>query len=81
LKHRFTDLAKFAFFVCQKPDNPVASCVETMKYSLIVFNKVVICGGQKAGNEFLGLLNHLKYRFINFTKDAFCDNNNADIVF
>jgi hypothetical protein len=53
---------------CQKADNPVAGCVETMKHRFIDFNQVAICGGQKAGNEFLGLKHHLKYRF---TKVAF----------
>jgi hypothetical protein len=58
LKHRFLDLAKVAFWDCQKADNPVAGCVETMKHRFIDFNQVVICGGQKAGNEFLGLFHH-----------------------
>jgi hypothetical protein len=45
LKHRFLDLAKVAFSVCQKANNPVASCVETMKYRFIDFNQVVIFEG------------------------------------
>jgi hypothetical protein len=30
LKYRFIHLAKFAFWVCQKVDNPVAWCVQTI---------------------------------------------------
>jgi hypothetical protein len=55
LKKRLLDLARFAFWVCQKKENPVAGCVEAMKHRFMDFNQVVICGGHKAGHDFLGL--------------------------
>jgi hypothetical protein len=34
--------------------------------------------GKKAGNELLGFFQHLKYRFIYFTKVVFSDSQKAD---
>jgi hypothetical protein len=38
-KKRLLDLEKVAFWVCQKADNPVAVCIETMKQALSTSNK------------------------------------------
>jgi hypothetical protein len=79
--HRFLDLAKVALRVCEKPDNPVASSVETKEQRFIEIKKIEIFVGQNAGNVFLEVFHHLKYFFIDFTKVAFCHIQNADNEF
>jgi hypothetical protein len=54
LKCCFLNLAQVAFLDGQKPDNPVAGCVETMKYRFVDFTQDVFCCSQKAENEFSG---------------------------
>jgi hypothetical protein len=71
LKQLVIDLAKVAFWVCQKADNSVAGCVETVKHRFNNINQVVIYGGQKAGNEFFGFFHHLNYRFFDLTKSHY----------
>jgi hypothetical protein len=70
--HRFLHLAKVAFWVCQKSDNPVSRCFKTLKRRFIDLTHVVFSGGQKAGYEFSGLFDKFNHRFIDFTKVAFC---------
>jgi hypothetical protein len=48
LKERLLDLAKVAFWFCQKSDNPTAGCVETMKHRFMDFTNGAFCDIQKA---------------------------------
>jgi hypothetical protein len=45
------------------------------------FTKVAFYDVQKAENEFAGLFDHLKHRFIDFSNVAFCDIQKADYEF
>jgi hypothetical protein len=73
LENTITPSRRSRILVCQKADNPVAGCVETIKHRFLDFKQIVICGFQKAGNEILGLFHHFKYGLIDFTEVAFYD--------
>jgi hypothetical protein len=48
LEKTITRSRQSRIWVCQKKENPVAGCAETMKHRFSDFNQVVICGVQKA---------------------------------
>jgi hypothetical protein len=46
------DFAKVTFWVCQRANNPISRCFETMNHFFNDINQVVFCGGQKVGCVF-----------------------------
>jgi hypothetical protein len=58
--------------------NAVALCIETMKHLFMDITQVVFCGGEKEGNDFSGLFDHMKHRFIEFNKVTYWDFQKVD---